>query len=154
MSAQESEKKISGNPHEPKNRPARIPMGERGRLYYDPALLESLKKQGLVPRLFNDTPGRIDAALAAGYRFVQADGQIGEDRAAAVSKMGGNMSAHVGGGMKGYLMVLPEEWHQEDQKAKQKKVDASEEAMRGSKEGTKLAPDADGKAYGAGLTND
>lgn len=143
-------------PNAPKNRPKRIPLGERGRLVYSPQLLAELKAQDLVPRLITDKPGRIDAALQAGYRFVQSDGQIGEERVADPSNMGGNLTTHVGDGQVGYLMVLPKEFYDEDQKVKQQRVDDSEAAMKAppakllDREGKK----GDGTVYGPGLTDE
>lgn len=151
---QETEKRGPGRPPQAKNRPTRIPMGERGRLVYDPQLVSDLKAQGLNPRLITDHPGRIDAAVRAGYRFVQSDGKIGDDRAAAPERVGGNLTTHVGKDQVGYLMVLPKDWYDEDQRKKLEKVDASEEAMKAPKKGAKLASDAEGTAYGPGLTND
>lgn len=147
-------KRSPGRPPQPKNRPTRVPLGERGRLVYDPQLLRDLKDQGLNPRLITDSPGRIDNALRAGYRFVQSDGKIGEERAADPSKVGANLTTHVGGGQTGYLMVLPNEFYNEDQRKKQDAVDESERGMKAPPKGAKLAPDAQGTAYGPGLTND
>src|SRR5512139_941659 len=114
---EDSEKRSPGRSPAPKNRPTRIPLGQRGRLVYDERLVADLKRQGLVPRLVTDSPGRIDNALKAGYRFVQDDGQIGEDRAAAPGKLGGNLTTHVGNGQTGYLMVQSAKYYDEDQKA-------------------------------------
>jgi len=129
-------------------------LGERGSLTYDPDLLRDMKEQGLTPRLVSDDPGRVELFLKRGYKFIQADGQIGDEKAAEPSNMGANLVKHVGGGKSGYLMAIPTEWYEEDQRKKQGLVEDSEKAMKAPKKGEKLAPDAAGTAYGPGLTNE
>jgi len=79
----------------PKNRPDRADMSVNGTLTYDPELLKEMKENGLTLRLVNDNPGRIEAFIKKGWKFVQADGQIGDDKAAEAGKIGGNLSKHV-----------------------------------------------------------
>ena len=138
----------------PKNRPERMSLGERGTLTYDPQLLKELKEQGLTPRLVSDDPGRIDTFLRRGWKFVQDDGQIGDQKAGDPSKMGGNAIKHVGSGKAGYLMAQPTEWYEEDQRRKQDAVDATEEGMKAPKKGEKLKGGEVGEAYGPGLTHE
>jgi len=136
----------------PKNRPERMSLEERGSLTYDPKLLKDLKSQGLTPRLVSDDPGRIDSFLRRGWKFMQDDGNIGDDRAAEPGKIGGNAVKHVGGGRMGYLMVQPTEWYDEDQRMKQSAIDQSEEAMKAPKKGEKTKVGEVGEVYGEGLT--
>jgi hypothetical protein len=136
-----------------KNRPTRVPLGQRGRLTYSPEMLEEWKARGLRPRLINDAPGRVADALKAGYQFVTSDGKIGDEKVADPTKMGAYLSVHTGSGVTGYLMVQPEEWYQEDQKVKQDRVDDSERAMK-PQEGTPLKGGELGIVYGKGLTNE
>lgn len=138
----------------PKNRPQRMSLGERGSLTYDPELLAELKSQGLTPRLVSDEPGRIDTFLKRGYKFIQADGQIGDEKAAEASKVGANLVKHVGSGKQGFLMAIPTEWYEEDQRKKQDLVDDSEKAMKAPKKGEKLKGGETGEVYGPGLTNE
>lgn len=56
---------------------------------------------------FNDEPGRVARALAAGYEHVR-DGASG----APVTRIVGRGST--GAGLLGYLMCIPMEWYQED----------------------------------------
>ena len=168
---QETEKRKPGRPAQvkvagqgrgawPKNRPERMSLGERGSLTYDPALLRELKDQGLTPRLVSDEPGRVDTFLKRGYKFIQADGQIGDEKAGDASKVGANLVKHVGSGKQGFLMAIPTEWYEEDQRKKQGQVDASEAAMKAPKKGETLRGDAPargdttGSAYGPGLTHE
>ena len=147
------DRKGPGRPprEQPKNRPDRVPLGQRGRLTYDAELLKELKSQGLVPRLVSDKPGRIADALRAGYRFVQSDGKIGDEKAGDPSSPGAILTAHIGSGENGFLMVIPKEFYEEDQKAKQDQVDATEEAMKAP---ATLGPGTIGKTYGPGLTKE
>ena len=138
----------------PKNRPERMALESRGTLTYDPKLIADMKEQGLTLRLVTDDPGRIDAKVKRGWKFVQEDGQIGDEKAAEPTKVGGNLSKHVGSGKQGYLMAIPTEWYEEDQRKKQVAVDDSEAAMKAPRKGAKLAADGVAEAYGSGLTND
>jgi len=136
------------------NRPKRVPLARRNVIS-----LNNIKvPKGMVPRLFNDVENRINDALAAGYQFIMSDGQVGDERCADPSKMGSYVTKSVGGGRIGYLMAIPEEFYNEDQQAKQQKVDESELSMKPPKPGAKLVPDEkgdpSGEAYGSGLTND
>ena len=163
--SQETDKRGPGRPPQvkvtrqgrgawPKNRPERMSLGERGSLTYDPELLRELREQGLTPRLVSDDPGRIDVFLKRGYKFIQADGQIGDEKAGEGAKMGANLVKHVGSGKNGFLMAIPTEWYEEDQRKKQNLVDESELSMKAPKKGEKLKGGEAGEAYGPGLTND
>ena len=138
----------------PKNRPTRMEMASRGTLTYDPKLISDMKEQGLTLRLVTDEPGRIDDKVKRGWKFVQEDGQIGDEKAAEPTKVGGNLSKHVGSGKQGYLMAIPTEWYEEDQRRKQISVDESEAAMKAPRKGEKLTGGEVAEAYGSGLTND
>ena len=94
--------------------------------------------QGYVPRWINDEADRINAALNGGYEPVfKTDklkaGQSGEDLnsdiGSWVSKV---VDRHQDGTPKrAYLMKIKREWYEADQQAKQKEVDAVDEAIRG-----------------------
>lgn len=71
---------------------------------------------------FNDEPGRIDQALAAGYTHVED-----KEGKKVVRVVGVNPA---GGPLMGYLMELPEEWYQEDMAAGQKAVDVLDQSIR------------------------
>lgn len=95
---------------------------------------------GYVPRWVNDKGARISQALQGGYEPVLKDDRIaagaaGEDRN---SDMGSWVSQIVGtkedgSPMRAYLMRIKREWYDEDQKAKQKQVDAIDEAIKGGR---------------------
>jgi hypothetical protein len=122
-----------------RSRPTRIPLGQRNRLTFtnlDPAF---------VYRVINDQEDRLIRAQEAGYEFVSSDQQLGDTTVMTPKKVGKKVSKPVGNGVNGYLMRIPKEWYDEDQKAKMKKVDESERAMK---------PNTATGQYGKGLTNE
>lgn len=96
--------------------------------------------EGFVPRWINDKGGRVHQALNGGYEPVFKDdrviaGESGNDRN---SDMGSWVSQIVGtkedgSPLRAYLMKIKREWYEDDQKAKQKQVDAVDEAIRGGR---------------------
>jgi len=103
-------------------------------------------RPGYVRRWVNDDPGRLDAAREGGYEFVAGESK---SEGGATDGIGAKISRVVGtrdGGtpITAYLMEIRKEWYDEDQKAKQAGVNATEEALkRGSDEhGT---PGTDGR---------
>lgn len=92
-------------------------------------------REGFHRHWFNDEPGRIDTALAAGYTHVEDKEGKKVQRVVGVNSAGGSLTA--------YLMETPEEWYQEDMRDQQKLVDERDEAIRkGSIAG---APGEDGR---------
>lgn len=120
----------------------RIPLGTSR-----PKLSAKIPK-GMVGRWFNDSPGRIAAALDAGYEFINDSGTTGDRESARTIRVGVNED---GSAMQGFLMAIPEEWHREDQKAKQKPIDEFEAAIkRGTPQGA--APGDQQAFYDKGST--
>jgi len=117
----------------------RIPLGARNRLTF------SATPKGFVDRVINDTDGRLDAALDAGYEFVESGTKLGDDRVAEGTTLGSRVSKPVGNGTTGYLMRIRQDWYDETQADKAKAVDKTEEAMQ---------PDKSKGQYGSGLTTD
>lgn len=117
-------------PARPRRR-ERVPLGvERLKLSAPPI-------PGYVQRVINDTPGRIQDALNAGYEFVMKDGHQGmgepdlnnkEAMGSAVSRIVG--THRDGSPMTGYLMKLKKEWYEEDQKKKAMKTNEREAALK------------------------
>jgi len=103
-------------------RKKRIPMGTRDRLRYP-------ERKGYKRRVFNDDHDRIQRALDAGYEFVSGNHPGGDPIAGKPSQQGSKIMKEVGGGIKGYLMEIPEEFYEEDQKAKQDEIDRQEAYM-------------------------
>ena|SRR5579864_8182977 len=82
----------------PKN--ARQPFGSQTqKLAYPP-------REGFHRHWFNDSPGRIDSAIAAGYTHV-----LDKEGKRVARPVGVN---EAGGALLGYLMEIPEDWYQED----------------------------------------
>ena len=80
------------------------------------------QREGYHRHWFNDTPGRIEQAIAAGYEHV-----VGRD--------GKNMSMPVGvhanqpGALIAFLMEIPQEWFDEDMAAQQQIIDEKMELI-------------------------
>lgn len=103
---------------------------------------------GMVGRWFNDTPGRIEAALQAGYEFINDQGGEDSRESARCINVGVNED---GSPMVAYLMAIPEEWYSEDQGKKQRPIDEFEAAIkRGIPQGA--GQDEPGNFYDAGTS--
>lgn len=87
------------------------------------------QEAGYVYRIVNDTGDRIQQLQELGYELVN-DVQVGDRRVAVASKEGSPVQVSVGGGMKGYVMRIQKDWYDEDQKAKQARVDELEGTMK------------------------
>jgi hypothetical protein len=105
----------------------RVPMHQR----------QPLSVSGRDPnfeyRVVNDIPGRIDRFKLAGW-VPDDKTDVGDNIAGRASSMGSTTSAPVGKGTNGIVMKVPKDLYKEDQMAKQRKVDESEEAMLSSTE--------------------
>ena len=75
-------------------------------------------------------PGRIDRLKDFGYEVVTSDMEIGEKTVDRNSKVGSVVTRIGGGGVTLVLMRQPKEYNDEDQAAKQARVDATEATMR------------------------
>jgi hypothetical protein len=92
--------------------------------------------KGYHLRWFNDQDGRIQRAEEGGYEFVKKDevprlgqGALHQDN----TDLNDKVSKVVSRGepvIRAYLMKIKQEWYDEDQAAKQRKVDLTDEAMR------------------------
>lgn len=81
-------------------------------------------------RFVNDLPGRLLRFQDAGWEVVTDDLKVGQEAVDAPSgKVGKAVTKNVGHGTVGVLMRIPKEWYDEDQAAKQDKVDALEASM-------------------------
>lgn len=109
---------------------------------------------GFHLHIFNDTPGRIQAATEAGYEFVkpeEVDGVM-DNVTSRNTEIGDKVRFLVGAGDKGepmyaYLMKIKQEWWEEDQAALQAKNDKTDAAIRTGK-----TPGVDSQGfYNAGI---
>ena len=117
----------NNTPKATNNRPKRTPLYQRGRL----AVTAS---PGYTQRWVNDEPGRIEAFLEAGYRLVPKAKDDSVRYAEDGSNIGSFTSKVVNKDQRAnskvaYLMEIPDEIYKEDQAAKQRDVDRSEERM-------------------------
>ena len=78
---------------------------------------------------FNDAPGRIQRAIRAGYAHV-VDPETGENVSLMVNKRVG------GGGMRGYLMMLPFKWYAADQDRSQARLEEKLVEIRAGRDGS------------------
>lgn len=99
------------------NEDTRLPFGSaQQRLDYP-------RREGYYRHWFNDTPGRLARALAAGYKHVlDNDGKV-VHRPVGTNGPGGGL-------LSGYLMEIPVEWWNNDMIAQQKKLDQIDADIR------------------------
>ena len=112
----------------PSGRPVRQPVGSRNRLTV------AGKDPGYAYRWVVDYDGtgdRLTEFKDAGYEFVPSGLHgVGDKRVDVGDALGSVESKLMGNGQKGYLMRQTKEFYDEDQKAKQIKVNKSEEALK------------------------
>jgi hypothetical protein len=93
-------------------------------------LTVSGKEPGYQYRVVNDVGDRIAQFEEMGYEVVlDSKVTVGDRRVANPTKEGSPVQASVGGGMKGYVMRIRDEFYQEDRAAKDKHVDNIERGM-------------------------
>lgn len=106
-------------------RTTRVPVTERN------VLSVKGKEPGFHYRIVNDTGDRVQQLLDAGYEIVDASTvQVGDKRISSVAPEGSKAQVSVGGGVKGFVMRQKQEWYDEDQAAKQARVDQQEESIK------------------------
>lgn len=129
--AQQPQPPAPAQPDSAAPRPERIPFGSARQK------LAATTRAGYHRRYFNDEARRIDAAKAAGYTFV-VDPRTGEPTKSVVGV------AKQGGGLTAYLMEIPIEFFNEDQRAKDVPLQQfDQDIRRGAGPGT--APGQDGR---------
>lgn len=117
---------MSNTQKAPSGRVKRVRVGVRNRLTVEG------KKDGFYYYIANaDKPGRIQELLRAGYEHVPAkDVIIGDSRQNVAPVEGAHASIDLGGGAKGMLMMLPQEYRDEDLAAREASIDELEDTMR------------------------
>lgn len=89
------------------------------------------KEPGYVYRIVNDAGDRIAQFLDAGYELVAADKvQVGDKRINRTTAEGSNAQVSVGKGEKAFVMRIKEEWYNEDQLAKQARINELEQSIK------------------------
>ena len=96
--------------------------------------------EGYHLHIFNDTPGRIDQALAGDYEFVSPDevGGVAVNTVSRNTDIGDKVRFLVGTDESGqalyaYLMKIRNEFYEEDQAVIQARVDRTDDAIRQGK---------------------
>lgn len=114
------------------DRKTRIPLGAPRQ-----KLTIANPPEGKVLRWVNDDPGRISAAKAAGYEFVNQDGTIamgdGVNTNQAIDTRFSRDAVKVderGQPVRAYLMAIDKELYDQDQAEKQKPIDEVENAIK------------------------
>lgn len=109
----------------PSGRTKRVPVGTRNILTVDG------KDPNFHYRIINDTGDRVQEFLDAGYELVDAKSvRIGDKRANQTSSEGTISQISLGQNDKGYLVRIKREWYEEDQAAKQARVQEMENATK------------------------
>ena len=87
------------------------------------------KDPNYVYRWVMDLPGRVEKFKLGGYDVVTDDLEVGQKTVDRESKVGSSVTKLSGTNVL-ILMRIPKEWYDEDQGAKQDKVNALEESMQ------------------------
>jgi hypothetical protein len=108
------------------NRPQRTSInGIRNRLTVDG------KDPDFQYRIVNDTPGRVQQFIDAGYEIVtDEDISVGDKKVATPGGEGTPKKLAVGNGVNAYVMRIRKDWYEEDEVAEQARVDETEASMR------------------------
>lgn len=107
------------------DRPERIPVSGSKDI-----LTVKGRDDGFVYRWVNDEDDRLYRFERGGYDFVSHDASIGTRGVDTSSGTSTVISKNMGKGVTAYLMRLPRELFDEDQKAKAKRIDAIEDTMK------------------------
>lgn len=109
----------------PSGRVRRTPVGTRN------ILTVSGKDPNYVYRVVNDVGDRLQELQDQGYELVEAaDVRVGDKRVSQATPEGTKAQVSIGGGLKGYVMRIRKEWYDEDQTAKQARIDKLEQSMK------------------------
>lgn len=105
----------------------RVPVSDQR----DQMTVRGLDTENFVYRWVNDVGDRIPKFLLAGYNFIKADDKVhvGETQIDWTKPQFSLVHRGVGGGVQAYLMGIPKEWYEEDQRSKDAKIDEAEKAM-------------------------
>ena len=109
----------------PSGRVQRVPVGTRN------VLTVAGKEPGYEYRIINDSGDRVQEFLDAGYELVKENSvKVGDKRVNKSSAEGTVSQISVGQGQKAYVVRIKKEWYDEDQAAKQQKVNELEASTK------------------------
>ena len=106
----------------PARQAQRVPKDARRPFGSQTQKLAYPEREGFHRHWFSDKPGRIDAAVAAGYTHV-----IDKEGKRVARPVGVN---DAGGAQIGFLMEIPEDWYQEDMERQFAENNKMEEAIK------------------------
>ena len=102
----------------------RVPISVRNVLKWDDM------EDGYHYRFVNDIENRIVQFKEAGYESIESPDVVGDQRSPGdPSPIATHVEKSVGGGIKGILMRIRDEWYEEDQREKQSEIDDVERSM-------------------------
>jgi len=130
-------------PRKKADRTKRIPLGSPHRKLNVAGV--DFNERGTVGRWINDSAGRLQQAQQGGYDFVQDPTITIGDAEDGNSDLGSSVSRVVGKNedgtpLRAYLMEIPKEMYDEDQKAKQAELDKVDEAIQKGQHQNTLGP--------------
>lgn len=106
-------------------RPKRTPISGRN------VLTVQGKEPGYEYRIVNDSGDRIEMFKDAGWELVDSKAvTVGDRRVDRTTSEGSKAQVSVGGGTKAFVMRIPKEYYDEDQKAKADRIKALEDTMK------------------------
>lgn len=106
-------------------RPKRTPISGRN------VLTVKGKDLNYEYRIVNDSGDRIEMFKDAGWELVDGkDVTVGDRRVDRTTAEGSKAQVSVGNGVKAFVMRIPKEYYEEDQKAKNAQIDALEQTMK------------------------
>ena len=109
----------------PSGRVQRVPVGTRN------VLTVAGKEPGYEYRIINDSGDRVQEFLDAGYELVKENSvKVGDKRVNKASAEGSVSQISVGQGQKAFVVRIKKEWYDEDQAAKQQKVNELEASTK------------------------
>lgn len=110
---------------QPSGRVRRSPLARKN------VLTVSGKEDGFQYRIVNDTEDRVAGLIEQGYEVVSSNKvEVGDKRVSKASPEGSVMRMSVGGGQKGLVMKIREDWYKEDQNTKQAYVAETERSAK------------------------
>ncbi len=109
----------------PEGRVKRTPIGTRS------VLTVVGKDPNFVYRIINDSGDRVQEFMDAGYELVNNDSvKVGDKKVNKASSEGSLSQVSVGQGQKAFVVRIKKEWYEEDQAAKQVRVNELEDSTK------------------------
>lgn len=120
--------RISREQMDKDNRPKRVPVSEANR---NKLFVAGLDHENFVYRWVNDKESRLSIFQAAGYEFVDQNGNaVGDGGVDNSTGTSSKFTKGVGGGVTAYLMRIPKEFWLGDQAKKEQEIKEKEATMK------------------------